>query len=363
MSNKYALFFNIFFVLVLFPCCDLFDHSLEETEKREIIPQNVGIDIPGSLSSDEEAERFKSLTGDSVYSYLRYYVYLSENANLVLQKTYNRLRSIDTQGITEFSFTGLDGFTKLVSLKQNYEVEADTFDFYMEIFDQTYSNIALKAIWNENPLNQIILFQPSKLNHLEMKDHPDAMVKIEYSIPLQDNQYDTIASSYLSKLSTFGSGIYMPDNILITIGKKASALSITGSVNVPKAYIFDITYTGGRNWTFLANADEVKNIASAQIALAPSYLENTENIFTEYSVHKVFADELRISRPDLAYLSDDELFVEVGIDPSELQSPVFYDISGFLSAGETPSGYESLLNFDFSEPYIPIIVRDSTVSF
>ncbi len=362
MINKPIILGAILLVLSILSSCDLFNQEPIEEEKIEIIPDKIYVDIPNSICSSELEERFKTMTGDSIYNYMRYFVYLSQNANRIVQKTYNRLLSIDNQGVLEFSFTGVDGITKNVIIRENYPIDGDSSYYYMEIYNKNYSDLALKSVWKFNPLQQIIIFHPSKLDQNEMTDHPNALVRIEYQVQAEGTDYDTLSSTFIYGLTDTIAHIYTPDNILLSIGKKGNMIELIGSTNNPNAYFFDTNYSGGRNWTFFAKADNVKNIACAQIALPPSWVESIENIFADYSIKKVFADELRISNPEFAYLTDLELFNMVGINPEELESPGYFDSEGFISAGPNiPAGFENLDNFELFGPYIPKTVRDSTI--
>jgi len=362
MINKPKILGAILLVLTILTSCDQFNQEPLEEEEIEIIPDKVYVEIPSAICSSELEDRFKTMTGDSIYNYMRYFVYLSQNANSIVQKTYNRLLSIDNQGVLEYSFTGVDGVTKNVIIRKNYPINGDSTYYYMEIYNRSYSDLALQSVWKLNPMKQIIVFQPSKLDQNEMTDHPNALVRIEYQIHPEGIDYDTLSSTFIYGLSDTIAHIYTPDNILLSIGKKGNMIDLIGSTNNPNAYFFDTNYTGGRNWTFFAKADNAKNIACAQIALPPSWLENIENIFVDYSIKNVLADEIRISNPEFANLTDIELFTMAGINPEELESPGYFNSEGFISAGPNiPPGYENLNNFELFVPYIPKTVRDSTI--
>jgi hypothetical protein len=354
-----------FFILIVLnsSSCDLFNLDVEEQERAKIIPDKVYIDIPSCLNSDELSGNFKSSSGDSVYNYLRYYLFLKIDAEQILQQTYNRLKSIDTKGLTEFTFTGVDGNTKLVSLRQNYMLGEDTMQYFMQIYNESYSDLALEAYWTLNPLKQIITYYPSKINVNQMQQHPDCIVSIDYFVPGSNSTFDTISNVYLYHFSLSSKNRFMPDNLLITTGKKSNSLTLNGSINVPEAWYFDASYTGGRNWTFFANADIINNRAAVQLALPNSWHDTNENLYDEFYPKVVFADEVRISRPDLANLNDDDLLLAMDINPDDLETPGYFNEDGYFSAGESiPPGYENLLDFGDLVPFVPVTVRDSSLS-
>ncbi|MFN8257450.1 MAG: hypothetical protein U0W24_17275 [Bacteroidales bacterium] len=350
-------------IILISSSCDFLNLNVEEQEKAKIIPDKVYIDIPSCLNSDELSSNFKSSSGDSVYNYLRYYLFLKIDAERILQQTYNRLKNIDTKGLAEFSFTGVDGNTKLVSLRQNYVLGEDTMQYYMQIYNESYSDLALEAYWNLDPLKQVITYYPSKVDVNQMQAHPDCIVKIDFNVPGSNSEFDTVSNVFLYHFTLSQKNRFMPDNMLITIGKKSNSLTLNGSINVPEAWYFDANYTGGRNWTFFSNCDIINNRACVQLALPNSWYDTNENLFNEFYPKVVFANEVRISRPDLANLNDDEILMAMGINPDDLETPGYFNENGYFSAGESvPPGYENLLDFNNLVPIVPVVVRDSSLT-
>ncbi len=345
-------------------CDDLKLDKGETSVQEKIIPQEIGIYIPTALNLDSGIDKKKSISGNEIYNYIRRYIGLADKMTKIVQNSYQRMGVIETSGVLEFFYTDIDGKTKNVSIQKNYTdtIANKDWDYYMEVYNGTFADLAMRAWWNASPHEQKILFKPSSLNTTEMMAHKNALVEIEYKT-------NTAASPYEEKLFVAIVGLtrdneisYAPENIIVSIGRKGSTLDIIGASSNPDVALLDYYYRDGRNWSFFAKMNVTENIASVLLALPPSTVETNENLFIDYSLKQVILDEIKKANPGNDALSDSELFALAGIDGSLVESPGYFNQNGFVSAGTAPSSsYSNLADFDGFTPFIPVFVRDYAI--
>jgi len=358
MAGKFyqALFLGLLTITI---SCETFQPTEEVVEPVQIIPQETGIYIPSSLNESSDLTNQKALRGDVIYNYIRGYVKIADLATKVVENTYNRISVIENSGTLEFSYTGLDGKTKNVSIQENYNDSVSSWDYYMEIYNETFADLALKTWWNKSPHEQKILFNPSSLNVNEMTEYPEALVEINYKTGDAASPYEKSFFVALKGLTKGREISFDPDNIIINIGQIGNTLDIIGASYNPDVILLNSYYRGGRNWTFLAKVNTTENIAVAQLALPPSSVASIEGLFNDYSFKQVILDEIRLIYPGNDLLSDDELLNLAEIDRSMIENIAYFDQNGFLSAGEAPSAtYSALSDFEGMEPFIPSFVKD-----
>jgi hypothetical protein len=355
----------LFFLIVGIASCD--DLKLDKGPtllQEKIIPQEVGIYIPSALNSDSGVDKKKSINGSEIYNYIRSYIGLADKMTSIVQSSYQRMGVVETSGVLEFFYTDIDGKTKNVSILENYTdtIANKDWDYYMEVYNETFADLALKAWWNVSPHEQKILFKPSSLNTTEMTNHKNALAEIQYKVGSAESQYEEELFVAIVGLTRKNEISDVPENIIISIGKNSNTLDITGASYNPDVALLDFNYRGGRNWTFLAKMNTTENIAAVELALPPSSIETVDNLFTDYSFKQVVLDEIKTVNPGSETLSESELFALEGIDGSLVESPGFYNQSGFVAAGTPPStSYNILIDFEELTPYVPVFVRDYTI--
>ena len=354
-----ALFFGI---LTLSMSCSGFNPEEEIIVQEVIIPQESRILIPSSLNSSGSLINNKLVGGDTIYNFIRGYINIVDVAAEIIENSYQRISAIENKGILEFPYTGLDGKTKNVSIRKNYTDSVSSWDYYMEIYSETYANLALKAWWNKSPLEQKIIFKPSSLNTSKMQKHQEALAEIHYktgdaAVPYEKSML--IAITNLTKVREIS---YDPEKIIVFAGQIGNSLEISGASSNPDVALLDFYFRGGRTWTFLAHVNTSENIAAVQLALPPSSIESDEVLFTDYLLKEVILDEIKLVYPGNDLLTNIELFSLAGIDGSKLENPAYFGQDGFLSAGEAPSAsYSNLIDFEDLTPYTPVNVRDYTI--
>lgn len=359
--NKLYLFFLLVFAAFSVSCDELKLDKGETTELEKIIPEEVGIDIPSSLNYNEFFSLKTNVQGDEIYNYVRAFIYFADFASKLVENSYSRIKVIETPGIFEFSYTGIDGNTKNVSIIENYPdtIANLTWDYYMEIYNTGFADLALKAVWNLSPNEQKILFKPSSLNSNEMTNHSEALIEIEYKTESAAVPYEKSLYVAITGLSRGNEISYDPENIIVLVGQNGNQLEITGASSNPDVALLDAFYRGGRNWSFLAKMNIAENIAAVKLALPPSSTESIVNLFVDYSIKKALLEEIKTAYPGNESLSDAELFALAEIDASMVEEPGYFDENGFVAAGTAPStSYSNLTDFESLVPFAPVFVRD-----
>ena len=353
-------------LLLIVVACDNLKLDKEDTiELEKIIPKETRINIPSSLNYSDFFDKKKSVGGDTIYNYVRAFVNFADDATKIIEKSYRRIAAVENPGIFEFSYTGIDGNTKKVSIQENYvdTINKLNWDYYMEIYNGTFADIALKMWWNVSPQEQKIIFKPSSLNTNEMVNHQHALVEIEYKAGEIANPYEKTLFVAIDGLTTDGEISYSPENIVVFTGQNGNSLEITGASHNPGVALLDYFYRDGRNWSFFANVNIDENIAAVQLALPPSPLESIENLFTDYSIKKVILDEIKTVYPGNETLPDSELFTLAQLDGPKFESPGYFDSQGFISAGTAPTAlYSNLNNFGEYIPFIPAFIKDYEIT-
>lgn len=350
----------LFFGITIFFSCDTFKLETIETESQITLPGKVTIEIPSSLNAIEQTLNNKNLLSiDTIYNYIRIFINIADEAGKIAENSFDRLSAIETKDILEFSYTGNDGNTKNVSIRENFIENDVSWDYYMEIYNVTFADLALKAYWNSDNNEQKIVFNPSKVNVKEMLEHPDALVEIVYKQDIASEPYEKSMFMAIKGLTIPENDHFSPDNILLFIGQNGNTLDVTGSSNNPNVIFLNDEYSGGRNWSFVAKVDLVQNIAVAELALPPSWIETNENLPVNYSLKQILLDEMRLTFPETILMTDEQVLNMINLDPSEIENPVYFNNLGFAGTGIAPStNYSSLINFEGQSFFVPIKVRD-----
>ena len=314
MSLKLKLIILVFIGAFFLTSCEEFNLEPDNQLYDQPFPAQVELELPSAISSDEFLKSLKVLSGKGIHNYLRNFVYIGDEISGIINSTYQRIIAIDVEGISEFSYTGLDGNTKHVSIKENIVVDNVHWDYYMEIFDDNFSNLALQAFWNEATDEQLIILKPNRLNFYRMEDHPDAMVMLEYLAEVSASPYESSVYVGISGLITSEQDPYAPNNIKLFFGINNQIIDFIGSSNNPNVTLYD-TSVKGKNWSFRGKADLIKNLAVTELALTRTDLNNVENMMVEFALKKVILQELR-NEYNYDGFSDEEILTEKDIDIS-----------------------------------------------
>ncbi|MEN8121926.1 MAG: hypothetical protein ABFS35_16365 [Bacteroidota bacterium] len=352
------LFLGAFFLY----SCEEFNLEPEDQAHDQPFPAEVKLELPSAISSDELLKSLKVLSGRGIHNYLRNFVYIGDEIAGIFNSTYQRIIAIDVEGASEFSYTGLDGNTKHVSIKESVDLENIHWDYYMEIYDDSFSNLALQAFWNDQTPEQLIILKPNQLNHYRMEDHPETMVILEYLTEVSAAPYESSVYVGISGLTTSEQNPYAPNNMKLFFGVNNQIIDFIGSSNNPNVTLYD-TRVKGNNWSFRGKADLAKNLAVTELALVNPELKYVENIMEDFSLKNVLLQELR-SEYNYDGFTDEEIFADKDIDISTIESPAFFNSEGFQSSGtNTSAEYSHLTDFSNLIPFIPLAVKNYEVAF
>jgi hypothetical protein len=153
-------------------------------------------------------------------------------------------------------------------------------------------------------------------------------------------------------------------------GKNGDVIDIHGNSNHPGFKIIDTTYTGGRNYAFVARSNRELNISVAKIALPPSSVSTIENIFEEYSIKNVIKRELEEEYAGLISIypaAQDTLDAMVDLYTAEAEPPGYFDAGGFISNADSipdNEGFtEEFMDLSGMQPYVPFDIKNLIISF
>lgn len=328
-------------------------------EDQSILPPSFNIDIPDAISYEAPLAKIScdTVEGGLVYSNIGLFIHAGEEAADIIQDIISAIKKNNINQPMEITYTSKDDSrTKTLVVKQNVEAAGETWDFEMTIKDES-TELAFQLYWDVNPVKGIAVLYPKYYNKANADFTSGLMYKVEYSE--SDSHYDKTMTVSISGFPA--SGIFGINNMKMFVGKKGSVFDIYGNSNHPYMQLFDKTFEGGRNYAFRARADQTLNIGLAELALPPSIVQTNENLFTDYSVFKVFKEEVTKAVP--------------GINPSLLdlylantKGPAYFvKDQGFVSAGVPPANIagftESFINISSLTPYVPYDIKTLKVEF
>ncbi|MBN1251066.1 MAG: hypothetical protein JXR51_06020 [Bacteroidales bacterium] len=357
---KLKLLFLLTISFSIFSCDKLLLETNPETSDK-IIQTEFYIDLPSSIS---HIDNNKNISGNEISLYTRNFIFYADDMSRIVEKSYNRISSFQKTGLMDFSYTGVDEKTKHVAIVKNYSFENKIWDYFMEVSNNNYSDIALQSYWNINNNEQIIIFKPNTLNNNELIESPNAMVRIEYNYSINSTEYEKTYFVGISNLNISENFQYIPDNINLFVGEKLGIYDIIASSNNPNANLFNQNTFVQRNWTIAAKVDNNQNIAFVNIAIPINSLTDITDIWENYSVKNVFYDELLNIYTEYSALSQEDFFNELDIDINSLNSQIYFNSEGIYYTGTNiPNEYSHLVNISELEPFTPFEIKNYTVEF
>jgi hypothetical protein len=351
------LFLGFFAIALLLSGCS--KDSSTNPEEQSILPPSFNVDIPDAISYEAGLQKTlqDTVTGGLVYGNIGLYIHIGDASAELVNDIIAKIKKYDINQAMEITYTSEDDSrVKKLVVKENVAAAGATWQYEMRITDGD-SLLAFQLLWNTNPVKGIAVLYPKYMNKSESSFISGMMYKVEYNEA--DNYYDktmTVSISGLPVVGTFGL-----NNLKMFVGKKGSLFDIYGNSNHPYMVLFDNTYQGGRNYAFRARAESILNIGLAELALPPSTVRTTEGMFADYSVYKVFKDEINKVMPGL----DSNL---VNYYLANTKAPAYFvKGEGFVSAGAPPANVagftESFINISSLIPYIPYDIKTLKVEF
>ncbi len=325
-------------------------------------PTDINLELPSAISSSEILKSYKVLSAAGIHNYLRNFVDIGYQTIEVINSSYQRINAVVPQGASEFTYTGLDGKTKLVSIANNVLVDSVLWDYRMEVYNNSFANLALQIFWNAETTEQLIFCNLNLLNQYKMEDHPNAIITIEYNSELGTKSYESSVFIGVSGLTISEQNPYAPNNIKLFFGINNQIIDFIGSSNNPNTTLYN-TSLKGKNWSFRGKTDVTKNLAVLELALPDTELDIEENLMLNFSLKNVILQELRTEYNYVGF-TDEEVLSDRNIDIANIESPAYFNSEGFQGSGTgIPSEYLHLTDFEILTPFIPLLVKNYEVAF
>jgi hypothetical protein len=357
---------------ILLTSCELTPEI--KSEKKDILPESFGVDIPSSISNSDAANGrltntrvAQDLKGNDIYINLNTFIAVGEGAAKLVEAFINAIRIHHIDQIMTLTFVGEDdNRTKNLIVSSEVSFEGKTWDYQLTVTDAasesaTDGGKALQIFWNKSDLVKgIAIIKPYNCDRIKNANAKDAVFRVDYT--------QGGATGYDEEMEVFISGFplgnplenpYAINTLHMFVGKKGDAVDVFGNSNHPNAILF--SGQKGFNWAFVASGSDSKDIAAAEVGLPPCTLDNDDRdtLLKQYSIKNVFTTEIQTAWP--------------GIDPSAVASYLtntaapgyFNKTQGFISGGVSPGSDWDIFatRLNTLSPYNPKKTNDLVINF
>ena len=361
-TNKIFSFLLLGAVLVIanFSSCK----KEEEEPKTNIVPSSFVVDVPSAINSPNatgsKATESDTLNGNVIYGNLRTFIHVGcAAANVVNTIIYSIYVHNINQAMTFDYVSNTDQRTKHVEVIEGASLNGMYYSFKMTITDAGAK--AVQVFWNTNPVKGVAILSPYDINRTLSNVFASTRYMVEYSEA--ENAYEKQMVVSIANYPTSIQGTTNAiNNLKMFAGKNGNLITLWGNSNHPAATIIDPSQVG-KDYAFIAHADAALNTGCAQVAITPTDVNSTSNIFSTYSVYNVLNSAINTVYPGIpqnqinSYLSNTSA-------PAYFVAP-----QGFVSCGTnvpaSPSGAfpASFVNLSGLTPYIPNDVKNLSISF
>lgn len=332
--------------------------SPEDLVLNEILPEKVSIDIPDALSFETtlvegQIGQINLIEGKDIYNNLRGIIRESELSVNVLRELIDMVAEAEIDSAVEFSIvSNLDNRQKDISIRRDVTRNFKNYSFQMDVSDGGVT--AAQLLWRVDPIDILAILKPFDLNRNTDAAMKDVFKEIVYNE--EHLTYDELMGISITNMPE-SSGF---NNIQIVAGKIGSIVEVFGNSNHPNLILIDESFTGGRNYAFVARANAELDVGVALLALPPSAVDTNENLFDEYAVLNILEQELETSG------IVDQSIIDLVLNHAT--APSFYSgAEGFLSSGanipDNPAFSNSFIDLSSFVPFVPRDIRDLEISF
>lgn len=332
-----------------------------------ILPKAFMVNIPESISKsalqDKGGTRDSVPSGDELYSNLRTFIGVGEDAAKIVQAIIFAIVVYDIDEPMEFTYqSNDDSRTKRCVVIENSSFDNVNWEFQLTITDVESESAAdegkaMQIFWNRSPVKGISIIKPYNIDRTENADAPDAMFKVEYSeageFGYEKHMIVTIAG--LPELVPE----YHPYEITslkMFAGNNDDIVDVYGNSNHPNVLFYPTQQ--GVNWAFVAAANKGLDIGVAEVGLPPGNLDedNSDVLLETYSIKSVLTMYCMYLGLDSAQTAESLINAD---------APGYFDHNGFVMGGISPGNtYNNLEeNIEFLSPYNPNIISDLVISF
>jgi len=326
------------------------------------VPESFTVDIPEQISSSSSGSLSGRLAGDGdgyiegneIYESLRFFVHLGERSAEILEFTLEIATALDRENILSLTYTSdEDGRDKRIEIARDVMRGGVSYQYEMTAYDVADNSLALQLLWNTSPVEGIAIMNPYHINREDADVTEDTFIRIDYSEVSTDYDATMVVSISGHPVSDNGD----VDNFKMFAGKKGDVVDVMGNSNHPNLVIIDDSFTGGRNYAFVARGDEAADLGVAKLALPPSSV-TTSDVLADYSVYSVLEAEIQS-----AGVSDQGIIDQI---LQEAHSPAYFNATGFITSGEDnkPASFsDSFVDLSALSPYVPNDVQSLSLGF
>ncbi len=331
----------------------------EDLVLNEILPGEITLDIPDALSFNTtlaggRVRQEGIIEGDDIYNNLRAFIWVGESSKEILNDLFELMVIANIDSAVAFSIiSDEDGRQKDFELKQRTSLDSRNFRFQMNVNDEDGSRAA-QLFWNTNPIEIVAFLKPYDINRTEEESLADLFYKIDYT--QDDSDYE---ESMLVSISNIPESTGL-NNLQMFVGKNGDIIEVFGNSNHPNITLINPSFTGGRNYAFVARGDAVLDLGVAAVALPPSAVDTNEGLIDDFSVFSVFEDELMT-----VGITDQEV---IDLVLANASAPAYFvGEDGFISSGTTipdnPAFSNSFIDLSGLTPFVPRDIRDLDLIF
>lgn len=349
----------IFFAIMFVISCKKEDK--EETVTTNIVPSNFYVDVPDAISANVSAtykQTNDTLKGPEIYGNLRAYIKVGENSAKLVHDIIQVIRQNNLDRPMEFNFVSKDDKrTKNVKITEGVVAENFTWRYKMEIKDQDGSK-AMQVYWKNSPIKGIAILNFYNIDRRDVNlINKDVMYRVNYEETTDNYQKQMLVT--ITNLPKQDNGSIR--NFKMFVGKNNETVELYGNSEHPYLKIIDTNTVGGYNYAFAGRANELSNVAVAKVALPSCSLNNTQNMFTDYSVFIVLRNAILKH-----YNSNDTAYVENVLKNAKTPG-YFIGSQGFVSCGtnipSNASFTSNFININSLEAYKPSEIATLSISF
>jgi len=364
----FKLFMAVIAVSLVLTSCE--KNPVADIPDDSILPEQFGVDIPDAISFAEprfksEAKAVQPVNGNLIYSHLANFINVGEGGADIVSDIITGIAIYNINQPMVFSFTGDDdGRVKNLEVVADSYFEGEMWEFELSITDAESEvnedgGMALQIFWNRNPREGIAILKPYNIDRDNSAEFAEAVFRIDYS-ETGERGYDAhmlVAIAGLPVLDPLENP-YSMSTLKMFVGKRGNVVDVYGNSDHPNATFFNSD--SGFNWAFVASGDDQLNIGVAEVGLPASYLDepSREVLLGTYSVRNVFTEQIYEVWPNISQESVDVYLLNT-------TAPGFFNNSGFVQGGESPSDDYTLLvdRLPSLSPYNPKEVAELTINF
>ncbi len=361
---KYLAVFLVGSIIIV--SCKKDEPEPDPDPQQTILPKDIAVSIPNAISynaSSGKTSWFKTtegdtLNGEDIYDGAALFIAIGEQSAKIVNAIIFAIIAYDINEPMELDYTSDDdGREKHLSVTEDASYEGETYEFKLLVTDG--QDNAMAIYWNQSPKEGVAILSPYDINRNEDPKLDGVLYKIEYS--------ETGASGYSKDMIVTITGFPEDptdnasiDNLRMFAGKNGNIIDVYGNSNHPNIQLVDTTFSGGRNYAFIARGNSNEEIGICEVALPPSSLTSTSNMLDDYSIIEVITEEannmgITDSAAIAAYLS-------------EADAPgYFIDPQGLVSSGtDVPShpGFtSSFIDISALTPYVPNDVKNQMITW